>query len=227
MARLQRSAHHAHIPRAIERIIAAAVRHLDQLLLDTLVPQFRRVDEIRRAELLAPRLFPVVDVHDDDLRGPVLDRALDDRQPDAAGAEDGDVGSRFHARGHDCGAVACRDAAAEQASAVHGRFVRDRDDGDVGHDGVLREGGGAHEVQEVLAAGFEARGAVWHHAFALGGADLAAEVGLAGFAEFAFAAFGCAGVRREGLLAIGGEGRDGWECRGVILECDDIVAGLD
>ena len=48
-------------------------------------------------------------------------------------------------------------------------------------------------MQEVLAACLEARAAVWHDAFALGGADLAAEVGLAGFAEFAFAAFGCAG----------------------------------
>ena len=147
MARLQRRAHHAHIAGTIKGIIAAAVGHFHQLLLDTLIPQFRRVNEIRRAELLAPRLFPIVHVHDDDFRRPVLDRALDYRQPHAAGAEDGDVGSRLHARGHDGGAVAGRDAAAEQAGAVHGRFVRDGDDGDVGDDRVLREGRGAHEVQ--------------------------------------------------------------------------------
>lgn len=45
-------------------------------------------------------------------------------------------------------------------------------------------------MQEVLAPGAEARGAVGHDAFALGGADLAAQVRLAGFAEFAVAAFG-------------------------------------
>ena len=44
-------------------------------------------------------------------------------------------------------------------------------------------------MEEVLALALEARGAVGHHAFALGGPDLAAEVRLAGFAELAFAAF--------------------------------------
>lgn len=45
-------------------------------------------------------------------------------------------------------------------------------------------------MQEILTPGAEARGAVGHDAFALGGADLAAQVRLAGFAEFAVAAFG-------------------------------------
>lgn len=47
-------------------------------------------------------------------------------------------------------------------------------------------------MQEILALAFEARGAIRHDTFALGGSDLAAEVGFAGFAELAFAAFGCA-----------------------------------
>ena len=64
-------------------------------------------------------------------------------------------------------------------------------------------------MQEVLAAGFEARGAVRHHAFALSGADFAAQVGLAGFAEFAFAAFGCAGREEEFISGGVGNGRDG------------------
>jgi hypothetical protein len=45
-------------------------------------------------------------------------------------------------------------------------------------------------VEEVFALALEARGAVGHNAFALRGPDLAAEVRLAGFAEFAFAALG-------------------------------------
>lgn len=44
-------------------------------------------------------------------------------------------------------------------------------------------------MEEVLALALEARGAVGHHAFALGGPDLAAKIRLAGFAELAFAAF--------------------------------------
>jgi hypothetical protein len=45
-------------------------------------------------------------------------------------------------------------------------------------------------VEDVLAAGLEAGGAVGHDTLTLGGADLAAEVGLAGLAELALTAFG-------------------------------------
>jgi hypothetical protein len=48
-------------------------------------------------------------------------------------------------------------------------------------------------VQDVLAAGAEARGPVGHDALALRGADLAAEVGLVGLAELALFALGGAG----------------------------------
>ena len=115
---------------------------------------------------------------------------MDDGQAHAASAEDGNSGVLFHGGGYHGRAVAGGDAAAQEAGAVHGGLWGDGHDGDVGDDGVLREGRGAHEVQEVLAPTFEARGTVRHYAFALGGADLAAEVGLAGFAEFAVAAFG-------------------------------------
>ena len=60
----------------------------------------------------------------------------------------------------------------------------------------MAEGAGAHEVEEVFAFAFEAGCAVGHDAFALGGANLAAKVRLAGFAELAFAAFGST-ERRE------------------------------
>ena len=56
-------------------------------------------------------------------------------------------------------------------------------------------------MEELFAVrlGLEARGAVWHHAFALGGADFAAEIRFTGFAEFAFAAFGGAGGGQAGV----------------------------
>ena len=45
-------------------------------------------------------------------------------------------------------------------------------------------------MQEIMTFAAEARGAVGHDAFSLGSANFAAKVGLAGCAEFAFAAFG-------------------------------------
>ena len=49
-------------------------------------------------------------------------------------------------------------------------------------------------MQQLLAFAGEARGAVWHHALALCGADLTAEVRFAGLAELAFLALRCAGM---------------------------------
>ena len=190
MARLQRGPHHAHVPRAIKRIITPAIRHLHQRLLDTLPAQLGRIHKVRRPKLLAPGFLPIIHIHRDDLFRAILNRPLDHRQPHTPGAEDGDRGPPLHARRHDRGAVSRRDAAPEQAGPVHGRFVRDGHDRDVRDDGILAEGAGAHEMQEVFAPGAEARGAVGHDAFALGGADLAAQVRLAGLAEFAVAAFG-------------------------------------
>ena len=206
MTRLQRGPHDLHIPRTIKRIITPAIRHLNQLLLNRLLPQFGRIDKMRAPELRAPLLLLIIHIHYNNFARFVLHGPLYHTQPHTPRAEHGYIGPLFDFRGDDGCAVASGNAAAEETRAVHGRGLVDGDDGDVGDDGVLGEGGGAHEVEEVLAFAFEARGAVRHDAFALGGADLAAEVGLAGLAEFAFFAFGCAGW--EVLVGV-----DGW-CRG-------------
>jgi hypothetical protein len=49
-------------------------------------------------------------------------------------------------------------------------------------------------VQDVLATGLEAGGAIRHHTLTLGGTDLTAEVSLARLAELALAAFGGATI---------------------------------
>jgi hypothetical protein len=49
-------------------------------------------------------------------------------------------------------------------------------------------------VQEVLAAGLEARGAIGHNTLTLGSTDLTTEVSLARLAELAFPAFGSATI---------------------------------
>jgi hypothetical protein len=73
--------------------------------------------------------------------------------------------------------------------------VLNGDYGDVGDDGVLREGGGAHEVKQILALALESRGTIGHQTLTLSGSDLAAEVGLSGLTELALLAFG--GAVRE------------------------------
>src|SRR5262249_37817556 len=63
-----------------------------------------------------------------------------------------------------------------------------------------RERRAAHVVVQRLAVEREARGAVGHHALALGGADRGAEVGLARQAGRALAAFGR--VERDNVIAL-------------------------
>ena len=178
---------------AVEGVVAATVGHLDELLLDALAVELGGVHEVGSAKLLGPGLLGVVDVDNDDLSGAVLDSTLDDGETDTAGTEHGDVGARLDttlAGSDDGSTVSSGDTAAEQAGAVHGGLVGKGNDGDVGDDGVLGEGRGSHEVEEILALALEARGAVRHDTLSLGGSDLAAEVGLAGLAELALAALG-------------------------------------
>jgi len=202
VAGLEGGAHDADVAGAVEGVVATAVGHFDELVDDGLaLGQLGRVDEVGGAELLGPLLLARVDVNDDDLAGLLGDGTLDDAEADATGAKDGNVATLLTVGGDTGGAVAGGDTAAEQAGAVHGGLGLNGDNRDIGDDSVLAEGGGAHEVQDVLAAGTEARGAIRHQALALGGTDLAAQVGLAGLAELA-------------LLALGG------------VESDDMVTGL-
>ena len=146
VAGLERRPHHAHVARAVEGVVAPSVRHLNQVLLDALAAELGRVDEVGRAEFLAPGLLAVVDVHDYDLPGTVLYGALDDRETDASSAKDCNVRALFYIRSYHCSPVSGGDTAAEQAGAVHGCFGCDGYDGYVGNHGVLGERRGAHEV---------------------------------------------------------------------------------
>lgn len=78
-------------------------------------------------------------------------------------------------------------------------------------------------MQEVATFGAEAGGAIRHDALSLGGANFTAKVGLAGFAEFAVAAFGCTGTKRMkvSLEHRMGEGEEGSR---ILLERDNIIA---
>ena len=190
VASLQGSTHDADVTRAVESVIATTVGHLNQLLLDSLAVELSGIDEVGGTELAGPGLLAVVDVDGDDLAGLVLDGTLDDGETDTAGTEDGNVRALLDLGGDDGRTVTGGDTATQQAGAVGGDLGSHSDDRDVGDNGVLRESGGTHEVEEVLAAGLETGSTVGHHTLTLGGTDLATQVGLAGLAELALTAFG-------------------------------------
>lgn len=131
VAGLEGGAHDVDVAGAVEGVVAAAVGHLDELLLDALLAELGWVDEVSGAELLGPFLLGVVDVDDNDLAGLVLGCSLDDGKTDAASSEDGHVGALLDtaAAGSDDGsAVTGCDTAAEQTCAVHGCLVGNGND---------------------------------------------------------------------------------------------------
>ena len=220
VARLESTTHNVDVTGAVKGVIATTVGHLNELLLDGLtILQFLGVHKVGSAKLLGPFLLAVIHIDNDDLGGLVLDTALNDTQTDTSGTKDGDVGSLLNTTlaGRDDGSsVTGRDTASEQASAVHWCLFRDLDDRDVRNDGVLRKGRSAHEVQKVLALALEARSAVRHDTLALSGTNLAAEVGLAGFAELALAALRCAAQSHwlaNAYLSLPTKNSNGRECQ--------------
>jgi len=78
VAGLESGAHDIDVASAIEGVVAAAIGHLDELILDTLLAELGRVDEVGRAELLCPCLLGIVDIDYDDLASLFLDGSLDD-----------------------------------------------------------------------------------------------------------------------------------------------------
>ena len=91
------------------------------------------------------------------------------------------------------------DAAADVADLVERRVLADFRHRDLRQHGEIGEGRAAHIVVDLLAAEREARGAVGHHALALGRADRGAKVGLARQARRALPAFGR--VKRNDVVA--------------------------
>jgi len=126
-------------------------------------------------------------------------RALDDRESDATQPEHRDAVTRLHLRSVLHRAQARGDAASQQADLPVIGLGVDLRQRHLGDHGVFAEGGAAHVVVQRLALVREAPRAIRHHALALRGAHRHAQVGLAGLAEQALAAFG--GVQRDHVVA--------------------------
>lgn len=218
VAGLKGGTHHTDVTGAVESIVAATVGHLDEVLLNGLAGELGRVHEVGGTELARPGLLAIIDINGDDLAGLVLDSTLHDGQTDTARTEDSDIGAFLDLGGHHGRTVTGGDTTAQQTGPVGRDLGSDRNDRDIGNNGVLGEGGGTHEVQDVLAAGLEAGGSVGHDTLTLSGTDLTAEVGLARLAELALTTFGSATHESESNTPHVG--------RSHILESDHIVARL-
>ena len=182
VAALEGLPHQGRVADALEGVVRAAVGEGDQVL-DEVAVDLLGVDEVGHAHRLAEGLLVVVDVDADDHVGADHARALDHGEAHAAEAEDDDVGAGFHLGGVEDRAETGGHAAAEEADLVEGRVLADLGHGDLREDRVGREGRGAHEVMDGLAALGEAAGPIGHEPLALGRPDGLAEVGLGVQAE--------------------------------------------
>ena len=212
VAGLESGTHHTDVTGAVEGVVAPTVSHLNQVFLDSLARQLGGVDEVSGTELAGPGLLAVVHIDGDDLAGLVLHSTLQNGETDTANTEDSDVGSLLNLGSDNSSTVSGGDTTAEQAGAISGDLRGDGNHRDIGHNGVLGEGGGTHEVKEILAAGTETGGAIRHDTLTLCSADLAAKVGLARLAELALAAFGSA---------------EGWSVNVCLLYTSDAADEMD
>lgn len=225
VAGLESGTHDVDVTCAVKGVVAATICHLNELLLDALVAELGGVDKVGSTKLPCPLLLGVVDIDDNNLASLVLSSTLDDGQANATSTKDGNVSSSLDTAttGSDDGSsVTSGDTAAEQAGTVHGSILGNGNDGDVGDDGVLGEGRGSHEVEEVLALAPEARSAVRHDTLSLCGTDLSAEVGLARLAKLAFLAFW--GVERDDVvtgLYVGNALTDRLDVTGTLVSKDN------
>jgi hypothetical protein len=189
VTRFQRSSHDADVTSTVKGVVASTVRHVDEVFLDGFL-EFGRVHKVGCTEFLGPFFFAIVGIDCNDFRGTVGDAALDYAETDASGTEDGASGAFLDFGGSGSSTESGCDTASEKTSLLErslGVNGNNRDVGDdcwlglhgIGHTGVLRESGGAHVVENILAASTETSSSIGHLSLALSGTDLSTQVGLA------------------------------------------------
>ncbi len=152
------------------------------------------------AEFLGNRLSTRIEINTDDHVGTGHPSALDDIEPDAAKAENDDIGARLDAGRVDDGADAGRHAATDVTNLIERRVRSDFGKGYFRHHGEISEGRCAHVMMDLLTAEAEAAAAIGHQTLTLRGPDRLAKIGLLAEAVVALAAFGC--VERNDVIAL-------------------------
>lgn len=190
VASLQSASHDPDVAGAVKGVVQTSIGDLDEVRDNVLVTELGRVDEFGGAKLLGPGLLLVVGIDGNDATSACIDSTGDDGETDTANAEDGDGGALLDLGSVGSGTPAGGDTASKQTGLVTWRLGVDGDERVLRDDGELREGGAAHEVEELFTLAAEALGLVWHDTLTLGGTNGLAEVGLAGLAELALTALG-------------------------------------
>src|SRR5580704_6927041 len=170
--------HDIDIADALEAVIGAALRQVHEIG-DEVTLNLLRVDEMRHPEFFGHFSPLRIEIDADDHVGPGQTGTLDHVEPDAAEAENDDLGAWL-----DLGRIDHRpdpggDPAADIANLFERRVLADLCDGDLGQHREVREGRRAHVVVDLPAAHREPARAVRHHTLPLGGANRDAEIGLA------------------------------------------------
>lgn len=111
LAGFKSSTHDTNVASAVESVVTPAVCHLDELLLDALVTELGRVDEVGSPELLAPFFLGVIHIDVNNHRGLVLNSTLDHGKSDTSGTENSDTGVGLNISGHNGGTVTGGDTA--------------------------------------------------------------------------------------------------------------------
>lgn len=145
MRSLQRRPHHRHIPRTIIRKVHPPLLFFHQLLLSI---HLLTINKLTRPKLPRDGFFLRVDINRVDSRSTLVFCCLDDSEthgtqpPHSHGGTWGDFG--VVGGGTPPGAH----ATAQNADFVEVGLGVDLGGGDLGDDGVLAEGGTAHEVED-------------------------------------------------------------------------------
>jgi len=133
MASFEGSAHNLDVTGTIESVVAAAIRHFDEVFLDGFV-YFSWVYEIGCTELTRPFFFAVIDIYSNDFLGTIGDTALDDTETDTTDTEDGTNGA-FLDFGSTSGSTETgRDTTSKKTSFVKGSLRVDGNNRDIGND---------------------------------------------------------------------------------------------
>ena len=197
MAALQRLTHDIDVADTLERVINAAVGHVDDHLLDR-VGMILGIDEVGSTELTRQLELVRVHVNGNDTAGFGHLRTLDHRQTDGSQAKYGNGGTRLNLGRVEYRADTGGHAATKQADLVQRRFLGHNRQGDLGHYGVLAESRAPHVVVQRLAIERKARGTIGHQPLTLGRAHGTTQVGLAREAEFTLATL--SGVERNDMV---------------------------
>lgn len=186
MTGFESASHHLDVTGSIEREIQTAIGSLDQLFDDRLALELHRVDKLGGTKLLCPRLFPGVDVDGNNPGRANQASSFDTAETDATTTEDGDsLTLNAGLDLADC-SPGCGNTASKQACSLERSFLSDLDHRYIGNHGVLGEGRGSHEVEDLLVPDLETFCTIRHYTFTLGCADRTTEIGLARFTKLTF-----------------------------------------